>query len=124
MRTAFDYYMQALFTSYGFNCPLLVGLLQMVIIVPVCYAVARPKLELKTFRAVAPLAIVSVANLVCGLIGRCSDSAAVGSAAVPYHPALLLGRERACSHETRRSCCSPVQQQSRGRRPCLQAPAG
>lgn len=121
MRTAFHYYMQALFTSYGFNCPLLVGLLQMVIIVPVCYAVARPKLELKTFRAVAPLAVVSVANLVCGLIGGCSDFAAVGSAAV--HTA-LLGRERACSHETRRSCCSPVQQQSRGRRLCLQAPAG
>ena len=60
---------QALFTSFNFQCPLLVGLLQMAIITPVCYAVARPKMELSTFRAVAPLAVVNVLNLVSGLIG-------------------------------------------------------
>ena len=38
----------------------------------VCYAVARPRLEAKTFRAVVPLAVVNVLNLVCGLIGEIS----------------------------------------------------
>lgn len=109
---------QALFTSYGFQCPLLVGLLQMAIITPVrvwlwletwmeapvqicklsarvrahfacavyltggapkklppqsaqvCYAVARPRLKAEMFRAVMPLAVVNVANLVCGLVGE------------------------------------------------------
>lgn len=60
---------KALFTSYGFHCPLLVGLLQMAIITPVCYAVARPRLEAKMFRSVMPLAVVNVLNLVCGLVG-------------------------------------------------------
>lgn len=36
----------------------------------VCYAVARPRLEAKTFRAVVPLAFVNVLNLVCGLVGE------------------------------------------------------
>jgi hypothetical protein len=39
----------------------------------VCYAVARPRLEAKTFRAVVPLAVVNVLNLVCGLIGKMSS---------------------------------------------------
>ena len=60
---------QALFTAYGFRAPLLVGLLQMAIIAPVCYLVARPKVDVSTARACAPLALVNVLNLVCGLMG-------------------------------------------------------
>lgn len=60
---------QALFTAYGFRAPLLVGLLQMAIIAPVCYLVARPRVDVSTARACAPLALVNVLNLVCGLVG-------------------------------------------------------
>ena len=61
---------QALFTVFGFNFPLLVALLQMLVIAPVCYAVARPRLSWDTARSVLPLALVNVTNVVCGLIGE------------------------------------------------------
>ena len=60
---------QALFTSHGFNFPLTVAMLQMGIICPVCYLVARPRLDRALARVVAPLALVNVFNVVCGLIG-------------------------------------------------------
>jgi hypothetical protein len=61
---------QALFTTYKFQYPLMVALLQMAIIAPFCYAVARPKLEWEMAKSVAPLAMVNVLNVVAGLIGR------------------------------------------------------
>lgn len=61
--------MQALFTLYGFNYPLTVAFLQMAVIAPVCYAVARPKLEWGIARGTLPLALVNVLNVVSGLIG-------------------------------------------------------
>lgn len=60
---------KSLFTAYGFQAPLLVGLLQMLIIAPVCYIVARPPMNVATARACAPLAAVNVLNLVSGLMG-------------------------------------------------------
>lgn len=64
---------QALFTLYGFNFPVTVALLQMAVIAPVCYAVARPKLEWALARGTLPLALVNVLNVVCGLVGaRCA----------------------------------------------------
>ncbi len=47
-----------------------VALLQMAVIAPVCYAVARPKLEWGIARGTAPLALVNVLNVVSGLIGE------------------------------------------------------
>jgi len=41
----------------------------MAIISPVCYIVARPRVDAATARACAPLALVNVLNLVCGLMG-------------------------------------------------------
>ena len=63
---------QALFTLYGFNFPLSVAFLQMAVIAPVCYAVARPKLEWEVARGIMPLALVNVLNVVSGLIGAYS----------------------------------------------------
>ncbi|KAK9820998.1 hypothetical protein WJX81_006546 [Elliptochloris bilobata] len=60
---------KALFTLYGFNFPVTVALLQMAVIAPVCYAVARPKLEWALARGTLPLALVNVLNVVCGLVG-------------------------------------------------------
>lgn len=60
---------KALFTLYGFNYPLTVAFLQMAVIAPVCYAVARPKLEWGIARGTIPLALVNVLNVVSGLIG-------------------------------------------------------
>ena len=62
--------MQALFTLYKFQFPLTVALLQMVVISPVCYAVARPRLDLATAKSVVPLAVVHVINVVAGLVGE------------------------------------------------------
>lgn len=62
--------LQALFTLYGFTFPITVALLQMAVIAPVCYAVARPKLEWGLARGIIPLAVVNVLNVVCGLIGK------------------------------------------------------
>jgi hypothetical protein len=62
--------LQALFTLYGFNYPLTVAFLQMAVIAPVCYAVARPKLEWGIARGTLPLAMVNVLNVVSGLIGE------------------------------------------------------
>ena len=60
--------LQALFTSQGFNFPLLVAFLQMSVICPVCYAVARPRVDVELAKLVSPLALVNVLNVVCGLI--------------------------------------------------------
>ena len=64
------YNVQALFTLYGFTFPITVALLQMAVIAPVCYLVARPKLEWGLARGIVPLAVVNVLNVVCGLIGE------------------------------------------------------
>ena len=65
---------QALFTSQSFNFPLLVAFLQMSVICPVCYAVARPRVTVELAKLVSPLALVNVLNVVCGLISA------------PHHP--------------------------------------
>ena len=61
---------QALFTLYGFTFPITVALLQMAVIAPVCYIVAKPKLEWGIARGILPLALVNVLNVVCGLMGE------------------------------------------------------
>lgn len=58
-----------MFTNYGFHFPLTVALLQMAFIAPVSYVVARPQLSWALVRQLAPLAMVNVMNVVCGLIG-------------------------------------------------------
>ncbi|KAL4440081.1 hypothetical protein ABPG75_003082 [Micractinium tetrahymenae] len=60
---------KAVFTNYGFHFPLTVALLQMAFIAPVSYVVARPQLSWALVRQLAPLAMVNVMNVVCGLIG-------------------------------------------------------
>jgi hypothetical protein len=47
-----------------------VALLQMAFIAPVSFMVARPTLSLALVRQLAPLAMVNVMNVVCGLIGE------------------------------------------------------
>ena len=70
-RLAYDRYcVQALFTLYGFTFPITVALLQMAVIAPVCYIVAKPKLEWGIARGILPLALVNVLNVVCGLMGE------------------------------------------------------
>lgn len=70
---------QALFTLYNFQFPLTVTLLQMAVIVPVTFAVAKPKLDWGLARAFLPLSLVNVLNVVSGLMGA------------PYssHPAVI-----------------------------------
>lgn len=72
--------MQALFTLYGFTFPITVALLQMAVIAPVCYLVARPKLEWGLARGIIPLAVVNVLNVVCGLIGEQASHSTLGHA--------------------------------------------
>lgn len=60
---------KALFTTYGFDCPLLVGTAQMGIVAVVCLLAARPRLEWRLARMILPLAFVNVLNLASGLIG-------------------------------------------------------
>ncbi|PSC73804.1 UDP-N-acetylglucosamine UDP-glucose GDP-mannose transporter [Micractinium conductrix] len=60
---------KAVFTNFGFHFPLTVALLQMAFIAPVSYVVARPVLSWALVRQLAPLAMVNVLNVVCGLIG-------------------------------------------------------
>ena len=72
------YSVQALFTLYGFTFPITVALLQMAVIAPVCYIVARPKLEWGLARGIIPLAVVNVLNVVCGLIGEPEVSLSLG----------------------------------------------
>mmetsp|Transcript_315 Transcript_315/g.904 ORF Transcript_315/g.904 Transcript_315/m.904 type:complete len:328 (+) Transcript_315:347-1330(+) len=60
---------KALFTTYNFNCPLLVGLFQMVFLTPVCFFAARPRLEWGLAKMMLPLAFVNVLNLASGLMG-------------------------------------------------------
>ena len=47
---------------------------QMLVMVPVCYLVARPRLEWGTAKTVFPLAVVNILNVVCGLIGRLNSA--------------------------------------------------
>ena len=75
--------MQALFTLYGFTFPITVTLLQMAVIAPVCYIVAKPKLEWGIARGILPLALVNVLNVVCGLMGERLPSVAVSCADLP-----------------------------------------
>ena len=42
----------------------------MVVMVPVCYVVAKPRLEWATAKAVFPLAVVNILNVVFGLVGE------------------------------------------------------
>lgn len=42
----------------------------MVVMIPVCYIVAKPRLEWATAKAVFPLAIVNILNVVFGLVGE------------------------------------------------------
>lgn len=44
-------------------------MLQMAFISPVSYLVARPILSKELLKSLAPLAMVNVLNVVCGLIG-------------------------------------------------------
>lgn len=60
---------KSLFTVYRFQAPLLIALLQMAVIAPVAYLLARPRVDYVTLRAYAPLAAVNVLNLVSGLVG-------------------------------------------------------
>lgn len=62
--------LQALFTLYNFHFPLTVALLQMAVIAPVCYIVAKPKLDWTLARAFIPLSIVNVLNVISGLMGK------------------------------------------------------
>ena len=75
--------MQALFTSHKFNFPLTVALLQMAIICPVCYLLVRPRLDSAIARSVAPLALVNVLNVVCGLISASQHETAQRYGCVP-----------------------------------------
>ena len=61
--------LQALFTIYKFEFPLTVALLQMAFISPVSYIVARPTLSRELLGTLAPLAMVNVFNVMCGLLG-------------------------------------------------------
>eukprot|EP00887_Chlorella_sp_A99_P000588 scaffold17.g588.t1 len=67
--SAVQFTTKAVFTAYGFHFPLTVALLQMAFISPVSYLVARPRLSWDLLRVLAPLAMVNVLNVVCGLIG-------------------------------------------------------
>lgn len=64
--------LQALFTIYNFHFPLTVTLLQMMVIAPVSYIVAKPKLDWSLARTFIPLSMVNVLNAVCGLMGKIS----------------------------------------------------
>lgn len=61
---------QALFTTFQFQFPLVVALAQMMTMVPVCYIVAKPKIDWTTAKAVFPLALVNTLNVVFGLVGK------------------------------------------------------
>lgn len=60
---------KAIFTTYNFQYPLTVALLQMCFISPVSFFVAKPLLSWDHLKGLAPLAFVNVMNVVCGLIG-------------------------------------------------------
>ena len=61
---------QALFTTFQFQFPLIVALAQMMTMVPVCYIVAKPKIDWGTAKTVFPLALVNTMNVVFGLVGK------------------------------------------------------
>ncbi len=96
---------QALFTLYGFNFPVMVALLQMAVIAPVCYAVARPKLEWGLARGAAPLALVNVLNVVCGLVGARPGGRPCLPAADRDSPRCSSGLPAACPQRQRALQC-------------------
>ena len=61
---------KALFTTFQFQFPITVALAQMLVMLPICYLVARPRLEWATAKAVFPLAVVNILNVVFGLVGK------------------------------------------------------
>ncbi|DBA68247.1 hypothetical protein WJX79_002261 [Trebouxia sp. C0005] len=60
---------KALFTTFHFQFPITVALAQMLVMLPICYLVAKPRLEWATAKAVFPLAVVNILNVVFGLVG-------------------------------------------------------
>lgn len=64
-----QFVIKTLITTYEFNFPMCIALSQMMFMSPVCFLVARPRLDWKTVRAIMPLAAINVMNLVSGLIG-------------------------------------------------------
>ena len=98
--------MQALFTLYGFTFPITVALLQMAVIAPVCYIVARPKLEWGLARGIIPLAVVNVLNVVCGLIGEPELSLSLGRGLV--HAVCNCGPEHCSDRQELRRHISPA----------------
>jgi solute carrier family 35 protein len=60
---------KAVFTTYGFNFPLTVALLQMTFISVTTYLVSRPTISLSLFKSLMPLATVNVLNVTFGLVG-------------------------------------------------------
>jgi len=60
---------KAVFTTYGFNFPLTVALLQMTFISVTTYLVARPTISVALFKSLTPLAVVNVLNVTFGLVG-------------------------------------------------------
>lgn len=85
-------WLQAVFTNFGFHYPLTVALLQMAFIAPVSYLVARPQLNIALVRQLAPLAMVNVMNVVCGLIGETRNVAL---------PAACTAAQRCLAHTGR-----------------------
>lgn len=93
--------LQALFTTFQFQFPIAVALAQMVVMVPVCYIVAKPRLEWATAKAVFPLAVVNILNVVFGLVGEARTHQILWSS-----PTLLL------SHVSRQEPCDASFQQA------------
>lgn len=81
-----NFELQALFTTFQFHFPITVALAQMVVMVPVCYIVAKPRLEWATAKAVFPLAVVNILNVVFGLVGEARTDQFI----CDVHPLFLL----------------------------------
>ena len=62
--------MQSLFTIYHFDYPLTVTLLQMMVVAPVSYFVAKPKWDWALAKSCIPLSVVHVLNVICSLMGK------------------------------------------------------
>jgi hypothetical protein len=66
----------------------------MAFIAPVCYAVARPKLEWGIARGIMPLALVNVLNVVSGLIGLAASRPCI----TIFHTPHAAGTQLLCQH--------------------------
>ncbi len=53
----------------------------MLVMLPICYLVAKPRLEWATAKAVFPLAVVNILNVVFGLVGELPEQ--LPSSALP-----------------------------------------